>query len=149
MIFDTLDNIGRYAGAVPGILAAQPLIEQAAKGAELPIGRIEISGDTYANVMTYKPKSREEGKFETHRDYFDIQIVLSGEERFFTASPELLTETSPYNAAADICFLEGEPQAEMRLSPGYFVLVWPGEPHMPGIRAGAETAKKMVVKLRA
>ncbi len=51
--------------------------------AALAVGSYPIMGDTVvANVQEYTTKLPEEGLFETHEKYFDIQYVVSGKEQF-------------------------------------------------------------------
>ena len=49
--------------------------------AELPLGRNEIDGeDVYANVLEYDTVPAAEKELEAHRDYYDVQFVVRGEE---------------------------------------------------------------------
>ncbi len=46
-----------------------------------PLGRREIDGDSiYSAVAEYDTKTPEDAVLESHREYIDIQIVLSGRE---------------------------------------------------------------------
>ena len=46
-----------------------------------------------------KPKEKENAKLETHKDYIDIQIPLSGTEIMgYTAAQDCLPVDAPYNA---------------------------------------------------
>ena len=46
----------------------------------LPTGRISIDGDAiYALVQEYQTKPVDQGKWESHKRYIDIQYIVSGE----------------------------------------------------------------------
>ena len=52
-----------------------------------------------------KPKTKEDAKLETHRDFIDIQIPLSGTEIMgYTAAKDCVPADAPYNAEKDITF---------------------------------------------
>ena len=47
-------------------------------------GRVELDGDKlYASVQYYNPKTPNLEKFEAHRDYVDIQLLLAGSETIY------------------------------------------------------------------
>jgi YhcH/YjgK/YiaL family protein len=114
----------------------------------LELGRHDIDGDNvYALVSEYRPKRQEEGRWEAHRRYIDLQCVASGRERVGFAPLDRLTP-EPYDEAKDIMRLEGAGDF-LTLEPGQFMLLWPGDAHMPGIAIGEPvTVKKVVVKIR-
>jgi YhcH/YjgK/YiaL family protein len=115
--------------------------------AALPAGTHELDGRRlYALVQDYQSKRPEDGKWEVHRKYIDLQFVLSGRERFGYAQAGRMAQ-DPYDDAKDIAFLKGE-GTFLDLHAGDFVVVWPGEAHMPGMAAGAQAAvRKIVVKI--
>ncbi len=49
----------------------------------LPAGSYPVKGDmVVANVQEYTTFPAEQGSFETHEKYFDIQYLVSGREQF-------------------------------------------------------------------
>ncbi len=115
----------------------------------LPPGRHEIDGPRlYAVVQEYQTKRPAEGKWEAHREYLDLQYVVSGRERFGYA-PMGRMQPGAYDAPTDIERPIGE-GAFAELRAGEFILLWPGEPHMPGLAIGEPAAvRKVVVKIAA
>ncbi|MFC2140434.1 YhcH/YjgK/YiaL family protein [Candidatus Auribacterota bacterium] len=115
-------------------------------------GKYEIkNNDIYAVIASYETKSRH--KFETHREYIDIQCLLKGEECLeYTPSKELVVE-SDYDAEKDVELYERTENIEtsVPLKPGIFVALFCREPHMPGITAknSPMKVKKVVIKIRA
>lgn len=101
-------------------------------------GEIEICGrELFLRVFhdsTSKYRRAEEAKFEVHRLYADVHIVLKGAERIQTvfgnfAQSPALTE---YNIKDDVQFFTAERDvSDIILSEQEFAVFFPGEPHKP------------------
>lgn len=80
--------------------------------AALPLGNTPIDGDeVFANVQAYTTLPDADAPFESHEKYFDLQFVVSGEERLATrraisASPQWLTMLT-----ATLCSMRNLPRA--------------------------------------
>ena len=150
MIQDTLDNFGAYAASIPHFNAIQTFLS--GDLASLSDGRHDIDGDrVFATVSSYGTKRLENGAFEAHRRYADIQILLDGEELCgVVPGASWLKETVAYDEARDIRFL-ATPSAFSRLAlaPGLFAYFAPSDAHMPGIAPGAlSRVRKCVIKVK-
>ena len=89
---------------------------------------------------------------EAHRAYIDIQIVLSGRERYGVALPDSgLAAVEDHLADKDIAFYPPtRREFFVDLEAGQFAVFLPGEFHRPGCAAdGEEKILKAVVKVRA
>src|SRR4051812_41867636 len=42
--------------------------------------RVELAGGAFALEQAYQTKPRDQGFFESHRAYIDVQVIVSGEE---------------------------------------------------------------------
>ena len=64
-----------------------------------PVGSYPVCEGVTANVQEYTTFPAEEGSFETHDAYFDIQYVISGKEQFGYCKREglVLKEEQPEN----------------------------------------------------
>jgi YhcH/YjgK/YiaL family protein len=115
--------------------------------ASLALGRHELDGARlYALVSDYAPKPPADGRWEAHRRYLDLQYVVSGVERMGVAPAARLREAS-YEADRDLAWLEGSGDS-LTVASGQFVILWPGDAHMPGIDAGVPgPVRKVVVKI--
>lgn len=148
MIFDKIENAGRYLGISENLdKAIHFLLENDLTS--LPEGKTFIDGDkVFVNVMQAVTNPDAEREYEFHKKYYDIQIDLEGEEkvRFGTGYRKI---TKEYDAGSDIGFGQCDSEAECSLSPGRFVICEPQEPHQPGGAAGenAEQIRKAVVKV--
>ena len=79
MICGRLEGWRKIEG-IKGLEAGLEFLERANLAA-LPDGRHAIQGDeVYALVMRAPSKSPADARFESHRDYIDIQYLLSGDE---------------------------------------------------------------------
>lgn len=112
-------------------------------------GRYVIDGDCYANVDIYEPKEFENCKFEAHKKYIDIQILLEGKERLDCRSIDQLEILQEYDEERDVMFFKNSSQNfdSVVLEPGRFVFIYPWEAHKPQIFIGCKSVKKIVVKI--
>lgn len=136
MFYDGLKEIGRYRGLKDTL---DTLIDWLAENdpAELPLGKTVIDGDkVFANTMESSTKPLEEGRFEFHHHYADVQVDLEGAERF-CVTPGSIDITVPYDADSDKGYgLASEGNDDVltgTLDHGRFVVYVPGEPHMCNI----------------
>ena len=117
--------------------------------AQVGYDRVELKGnDVYATRSTYTTVSEEESFFEAHRKYLDIHIMVSGSEGVEIAPPEALTEFDR-TEASDFYAYRGEGHYKFVLSPGDFLVVFPGDAHRIKMRLdGPETVSKVVFKVK-
>lgn len=111
-----------------------------------------MSESIYANVETYETKLLENGKFEAHKDYIDVQILLKGHEQIFIAPQNSLTMSEPYDAKRDIEFYSDNICSfqSIKLDGTNFVMLFPHEAHAPqvSIDEKLENVLKVVVKIK-
>ncbi len=150
MIFDTLANAGSYRHLSPRI--ARGLDWLAAFSVLQADGRYDIDRDkVFALVQSYATVAPAEKKFESHRDYLDIQYVAVGDEVIQYAPLRDLQPVTAYNAEKDF-LLYAEPASitPLHFSPGLFAIFYPQDGHKPGCMNGQSSPiKKVVIKVRA
>lgn len=148
MIYDQLKNIDAVCG--PGTRLYQGLILARDIGASPPDGRIEADGDRiYALVSTYSTLPRDERRFEAHRKYIDIQVVLEGVEVIDVALGAAPSATEKYDETKDVAFYAAPPDcASLVMRPGRFAVFNPGDLHRPGVSLDeSRSVRKLVVKV--
>jgi YhcH/YjgK/YiaL family protein len=147
MITDHLANAHRYTAIGPRFARAFEFLQHTDLGA-LDDGRYELEGgDLYALVQRYTSKRPAEGRWEAHRRFADLQLVVDGQERMGYGPIDRFSP-GEYEEAKDVEFLAGDGDFVL-LRPAEFVVLWPGEVHMPGMAVGEPAAvKKIVVKIR-
>lgn len=114
-------------------------------------GRYDVDGDNvFINVSTYETNPiNSERRFEAHRDYIDIQLLLEGREIIGFAHPASLTVTDEYRPDYEL-FGMIDSFDKIILEKGKFAVIYPNEPHAPGLAAGMpEKVRKIVVKVKA
>lgn len=121
---------------------------------ELEDGRYVIDGDDlFAGIDCYETKARTDAKLETHQQYVDIQVLLSGSECLEVFPKDGLEVSEPYDPERDAEFYSVPEQAPLRtlLTPGHFIVFFPEDAHMPCLNAGdsSKPVQKVVIKLRA
>ena len=114
-------------------------------------GRYEIDGDNlFALVMTYNTKDGQDGLFEAHKDYIDVQLILDGQELLNVVVEDNLKVDQSYCAEDDvILFNPPDKFSSMLLLPGIFTVLYPQDIHRPGrCLDGVKKVRKMVLKVR-
>ena len=146
MVTDRIAHAHLYTALGPRVARALEYLQQTNVGA-LAAGTYELEGrHLYAIVQDYTTKPPEQGKWEAHCRYADLQFVVQGTERI-GFGPMTRFEQESYDPERDYVALSGEGEW-LTLDEGCFMLLWPGEGHMPGIAAGTPgPVKKIVVKI--
>jgi biofilm protein TabA len=148
MIFDKLDRYPRYTGLGKNLAEAFTyLAENNFTGT--PPGRIDLQGDAmYALVQEYATRPLEQGNWEAHRRYIDVQYIVNGRERILFAPIESL-KAGDYIPEKDFLPFTGRGSI-IDLPAGFFVIFFPEDAHMPGLAIEhPELVKKVVIKLLA
>lgn len=148
MIVDTLTHWKDYSWPSDRFRKGFEFLAQLKPDA--PEGRVDIDGDdVYSMVQVYETRKLEGHQFEAHRQYADIQCLLSGRERILWAPHEELEVIKPYEPDAE--FQKIIPDAtEIVLQPGLFCVFFPPrDAHAPCVRLeGPAKVKKVVIKVR-
>lgn len=149
MIYDKKSNISRYLGLSKNIDAAIHFI-QTADLKNLPKGRTTIDGDeVFVNHFSYTTASQTpESLFEDHMDYLDLHFPLSGAEKIAVSDVQTLTEAEK-RLDEDAIMYTGTSQDLLSVSDKDFLIVYPGEAHLPKLVAEAPAeVDKLVFKIR-
>ncbi len=147
MILDKLENSSLYAGISDNLKKGFDFLTQNDLS-KLEVGKYEIDGtEVFALVSEYETKVHQDCRLEAHRNYTDIQYIVSGREYigFETLNnQEILTE---YNSEKDIVFYSSE-STPLLLEVGMFAVFFPQDVHRPCMQFdGPEPVKKVVVKV--
>lgn len=149
MICDTLDHAGLYTAIHSDFRRCFDWL--AAFDPALPDGRHPIrGGDVFALVQSYETVPADMRRFETHRDFIDIQYVARGRETLFYAPAAPLAIAQPYDPARDFA-LHGpaETASAVVLTAGGFAIFFPPDAHKPGCLFDLPSrVRKVVVKVR-
>jgi YhcH/YjgK/YiaL family protein len=146
MIIDRISNSPLYYSVHSGIQQAFEYIRKT-DFSTMPAGRTDIDGaDLYAIFQDYITKPGEQGLWEAHRRYIDLQYVVQGAERIGYANIVSLSQGA-YDPSKDFLPLQGEGDF-LTLQQGHFALLFPEDGHMPGLAVDVPMpVKKLVVKI--
>lgn len=146
MIIDSLENLSLYNSIPKNVIDFIKGLSP-----EKEVGCYKIDDRAYANIETYETKSIKDCKFEAHKKYVDIQMLLSGVEELDYTPVNGLKISDTYNEAKDIIFFENPNRISdsVILESGKFALIYPHEAHRPQVAFNGESikVKKVVVKI--
>ena len=145
MIYDILANLGQYKGIHRNLDTAIDYLMSHDLNA-LPNGRNEVDGENvFVNVMDAAYHAAEDGCFEAHHTYADIQISLTGDEFIGWLPLKVFPE---WDEKEETKLFEERIPADVLLpmKKGTFVILFPEDAHAPGIRTGK--GRKAVGKVK-
>ncbi len=147
MILDKLSNAGLYVNVHPLFKKAFEFLTSNDLAA-LPLGKIELDGSNLVvNVVEMDGKTPETARMETHNNFIDIQVPVSGVEVMGWKPMSDLTEvTDSYNSEKDLTFYADKAYNMLNIHPLEFAVFFPEDGHQPGIAEGK--IKKIIVKVR-
>lgn len=150
MIKDNIQKAENYYNLSDGIKTGLEYLQNT-NFSNIENGKYEISENVFANVQEYVSKPEEEGRFEAHEKYIDIQYIVKGEEKIGVCNIANFFEETPYNEEKDIVFLKEKNSNKsefFHLKEEEFMILYPQDAHMPSIAAEKESyVKKVVIKV--
>lgn len=114
-------------------------------------GKYEIQGeDIYVNIQDYQTKPQNQGKWEAHRKYIDIQFLIEGSEKIGVGEIQNYSTVETYDEDKDVEFLSTNIKTEFEtLNKNDFIILYPQDVHMPQICCDVPSyVKKAVVKVK-
>jgi len=150
MIVDRIENAGLYKPLHKGFEKAFTVLAEPGL-AKKPDGRYSLDADdVYYIVQHYTTKPMAQGRFESHRKYIEIQVLLAGQELLAYSPTAGLEVVEPYSEQKDIMFYRvGTIIAQTKLEPGLFCLLYPHDAHLPSCQVTCPApVHKVVFKIR-
>lgn len=145
MIIDKLENIGMYASVNPLFAQAIEFLKSTDLNAH-ELGKVVLKeGELFVNFAAARPKTKNDAKIETHNNFIDIQIPLTGTE-LMGYMPRTDLAEAEYNAEKDVTFYPGHATDYLTVKPGMFAIFFPEDAHAPGVTE--VELKKVIVKVR-
>jgi len=130
MVIDSIDNADIYLSLSPNFKTAFDWMRQT-DVTDWEAGRYEVDEDrVIARIQRYITAPAEELKAESHRQYADIQYVVSGGEKIGYDPIESATPTGETIPEADIIFYNPTSHY-LNMNAGTFSIFWPQDVHMP------------------
>ena len=149
MIVDNLNNCDKYAEMHKGFAESFDFLKKAVEE-NLPVGRYEIDGsNVFAFIQEYTSKT--ESLFEAHKNYIDIQFILSGIECMKVTDISKMNVSCQYDDEKDVMFFDDyEKASDLVIEEGEYGIFFPWDAHKPGLCYDnkPDSVKKIVVKVR-
>lgn len=145
MVLDNLKNKRDYESLHPLFAKAFDFIEQTDLSALEPGKIVLIENELFVNVCQWEPKTKEEAKLETHNEYIDIHVPISGVEVMGYTQRADLPEAE-YDASIDMTLYDGLATDYIIVKPGMFTLFFPEDGHAPGVTPVG--LKKIIIKVK-
>lgn len=149
MIHGLLDDTGTRDRLLGGVTWARVFDWMDSAGSTAELGRHEIlAGDVHAVVMGYSTVARELARFESHREFVDLQYTIEGDEQIDWFHTSNLVPDGPFEN--DIQFWQAPVSgwSSLHQSAGHFAVFYPNDAHRPRIQAISGHVRKIVVKVR-
>ena len=149
MIADILKNRYLYENISPRIKTALEYIAST-DFSEIEPNKYELDGENiFALIQEYDSTPCEQGKWECHQKYIDIQYIAEGIEQMGVNNIEKMQVAVEYNPEKDIAFLSGDGDY-VTFSKGAYGIFFPEDAHQPRIAPEdvPGKVKKVVVKIK-
>lgn len=148
MILDKLENSAIYEGISENLRKGFEYLKNT-NLESIETGKYEIDGmNVFAMFSEYETKKQEDCRPEAHRDYADIQYIISGKEAIGFVTLKDQPETLAYQPEKDIVFFASE-TSPLLLEAGMFAVFFPQDVHRPCMQIdGPEKVKKVVIKVK-
>lgn len=117
----------------------------------LSIGKHPIDGDNvFATVSEGPTKTYETTGWESHRNYLDVHLMITGKERIGMMDIANGKVTNPYDASKDVANYDSNTKGNYYVADTNTLLIFfPQDAHRPSIHVdGFDKVKKLVFKIR-
>ncbi len=145
MILDYLENYEKYEKMLPNLRKGMELVRSVE---DSPVGSYDGEDGIYAMVQEGVTADISGNKFETHKKYLDVQIVMEGCECIQWENASRLDISDEYNPDADLKLYRGNGK-NITISEGMFYILFPEDAHKCCGKADAQGGhyRKIVLKL--
>jgi YrbI family 3-deoxy-D-manno-octulosonate 8-phosphate phosphatase/YhcH/YjgK/YiaL family protein len=112
--------------------------------------KVVVDDKFFYTVQSYQTKSEEDAGLESHKEYIDIQLMISGNEVMDICDTSRLSVKTPYDLEKDIMFWNIPPRmARITLKTGDFIILYPENAHRGAVKLDqAEHVVKIVGKVK-
>lgn len=111
-------------------------------------GTHQVSDDFFYNIIEMETTTPDQRVWESHRDYYDIHYILSGEEKLAYNFLSDMT-LGEYHAGDDYQAMDGEARTYLPLQQDQLLFFDPSDAHMTGLALNASCVlRKIVFKVK-
>lgn len=105
MILDRIEHFERYIEIIPEIYDVIKFVEKTKKE-NLPAGKYPLQNG-FALIQEGTTRRFDDADFEVHREYLDIQVIVSGSEYVEYADMTTLKTKVPFDLEKDLELMSG------------------------------------------
>ncbi len=147
MITDNINNAYKYYYLSPAIKQGLEFLSSNNLKSFEPAKYLLDKENIYVNIEEYT--TRTSSNIEAHREYIDIQFIITGEENIGVCNLDNLTPVSEYNQEKDIVFYNGKITLN-HIKQSEFMILFPEDAHLPCqmVDNNPSSVKKAVVKIK-
>ncbi|XOV72627.1 MAG: YhcH/YjgK/YiaL family protein [Verrucomicrobiota bacterium] len=111
--------------------------------------RVNLDGDKlFVMYQEYVTIAEDDGKFESHQQYIDLQCVIEGTERIDVIGDRVLNPATQWKDDFRFYLTPEEGYTSIYLGPLDFCVLFPGEAHRPKLKVEQPVSvKKYVFKI--
>ena len=128
MILDRIEHFERYIEIIPEIYDVIKFVEKTKKE-NLPAGKYPLQNG-FALIQEGTTRRFDDADFEVHREYLDIQVIVSGSEYVEYADMTTLKTKVPFDLEKDLELMSGE-GSKILIKPDTFYILYPNDGHKP------------------
>ncbi|WP_144584120.1 YhcH/YjgK/YiaL family protein [Campylobacter coli] len=113
--------------------------------------KIKLTEDIFALEQTYFTKNESHAFFESHRDYVDIQFIVSGKEKINFGDKDLFEIEKEYDESKDLIIYKKSNflTSSLLLNKNEIAIFYPEDVHMPGLSIADDSyVIKTVIKCK-
>ncbi len=146
MILDRIEHFERYIEIIPEIYDVIKFVEKTKKE-NLPAGKYPLQNG-FALIQEGTTRRFDDADFEVHREYLDIQVIVSGSEYVEYADMTTLKTKVPFDLEKDLELMSGE-GSKILIKPDTFYILYPTDGHKPCCHEDIPTNyKKVLAKIK-
>lgn len=112
--------------------------------------KLDVDENLFLIEEAYFTKKPSEVRWEAHREWADVQVILAGEERMDVAKLDNLKLVEDLSPHRDMLYFEAyDKSSALRMEAGDVAIYLPVDGHRPGLQIGSPSlVRKLVVKVR-
>ena len=106
-----------------------------------------MGGADYLNLVCGK-STENNGIIESHRDFIDVQFLVSGKERLLYSHIDECSAITDYNATDDYILYTNPNSFGIDVNGGYCAILFPEDAHKMFVELGMDNSKKAIFKIK-
>ena len=149
MVFDNLRNAEKYYGLGPDFKKALEYLKNMDRSTIVPGQRYQIDENLGFTLGPVHCKAPDDEFYEAHREYADLQVVISGCEYMGVQDIAKLEMREDFKPGSDIAWYRGK-GVMLKFEADDFAIFYPQDAHMLCRTDGVNdcTSMKLVIKIK-